>query len=239
MDTASSTGHNNVLLLDDATNRVRKYFEELFDPERGILGHVNPWTRRRIIKDNLGKIALVQADIEPIEACYRDLIREIDTEASRGIYLAGERCRSGRLRRVVAEPGVSGQLCQDIGRIARVYFIDELARSDEGLNSVWASIQAGYDRASVDARVSEIALSYLTDDAKGVRDALNRMRALYYTFHEDIVRKRIGLPTLLSEPERRDLRTSIGELKVRCGSYEERVAEISRRADAIPRFPPI
>ncbi len=238
MDTASSSSPG-IFLLDDATERVRKYFEELFDAERGILGHVNPWTRRRIIKDNLGKMALVQADAEPIEACYRDLIREIDIEASMGIFLAGECAETVHLRRVAEESGVSGQLGRDIGRIAPVYFADELARSGDGLDPVWAAIHARHDRANVDARVSEITLSYLTDDAKYVRDTLSKMRARQYAFHEDVVRNRVGLPPLLSDSERRDLRNMVGELAVRCGSYDERTAEISRRAEAIPRFLPI
>jgi len=239
MDVVCSSKSDSFFLLDDTSERVRKFFDEVFDADRGILGHTNPWTRRRIIKDNLGKVALVQADVEPAESCFRDLIREIDVEARMGIYLAGEGARSDHLRRVAEEPGVSGQLGREIGQIAPIYFADELARSDDGLNCVWIAIRAAHDRARVDACVSEITLSYLTDDAKGVRDALNRMRAQQYAFHEDVVRNRVGLPPLLSDSERRDLRNMVGELAVRCGSYDERTAEISRRAEAIPRFLPI
>lgn len=239
MDIPNSSKSRSFFLLDDTSERVRKYFEEVFDTDRGILGHTNPWTQRQIIKDNLGKVALVQADEEPAEACYRDLIREIDTEARMGIYLAGEGAQFDHLRRAVCEPGVSGQLSRDIARIAPIYFADELARSDDAMNLVWVAIRAAHDRASVDARVSEITLSYLTNDAQGVNDRLRGMRALQYSFHEDVVRNRVGLPLLLTESEIRDLRTRVGELAVRCGSYDERVAEIGRRAEAIPRLPRI
>jgi len=136
-------------LLDVVRAKVAAFLCEAYGDSEGLLGHLDHWTQRQITEENMAKLALVLDADDPVESCYQDLIREIDAEAEAGIYLV----RSGQ--RVMGEPGVSGELHRDLQTIAPVVFADEAARSTDGLDLVWITIQACHDRAHVDASVSE------------------------------------------------------------------------------------
>lgn len=222
---------NSFSLLDEIRFRITAYLSHLYDDDEGLLGNLDLWTQRRIIDENLAKLTLVLESDDPAETCYRDLIREIDVEAETGIYLVRPGTKSRHLRRVVDDPGVSGELQSEINKIAPVVFVEETSRSTEDLERVWARIQASHDRAHVDATVSEIILSYFLDSADSARDMTNAMRALQYSFHEDTVRRRCNLPLLLGERENRELLIMVSELALRSGSYRERAAEIRSEAE--------
>jgi hypothetical protein len=132
----------------------------------------------------------------------------------------------------VDEPGVSGDIHGAIEAIAPTVFPDEVAHSANDLDLVWITIQARHDRAHVDAMVSEIIMSHLMDDANAARDMTNAIRALQYSFHEDVVRRRCDLPRILDERDERDLLLMVTEMAQRSGSYEGRIAEITERAEA-------
>ena len=138
------------------------------------------------------------------ETCYRDLIREIDAEAETGIYLVKPDSKFRHLRKVNVESGVSGKLHLEMKSVAPVVFAEETARSINDLDLVWVTINATHDRAHVDATVSEIILSCLNDDADRLRGMSDAMRALQYSFHEDVVRRRCDLPLLLDDRENRE-----------------------------------
>ena len=217
---------------------VHTRLEAMFAESGAMLGDLNPWTQRLIIQENMAKLALVFESDEPAEACYRDLIREIDTEAESGIYLARQGSPSRHLARVVEERGVSGALHQEIDAVAPIVFGDELAHSADDLDLVWVTIEARHARAHVDATVSEIIMSHLLDDADAARDMTNAIRALHYAFHEDVVRRRCELTPLLDVYERRELEIMVGEFMARSGSYEARTSEIRYRAEAGMRSMP-
>ena len=202
-----------------------------------MLGDLNPWTQRIISGENMAKLALVFEADDPAEACYRDLIREIDTEAESGIYLARQRASFPHLVRVAEERGVSGRLYQEIDAIAASVFADEVAHSGNDLDLVWVTIEARHERAHLDATVSEIIMSHLLDDADVTRDMTNAIRALHYAFHEDVVRRRCELPTVLDDRERRDIDVMAGEFAARSGDYRARADEIRRRAESNFRQP--
>lgn len=218
-------------LMDAIRFRISAYLSELCVENEGLFFNLDHWTQRRIIEENMAKLALVLDSDDPAEICYRDLIREIDSEAESGIYLVRSNSTSRHLRRLIEEPGVSGELHRELETIAPIEFAEEAARSIEDLDLVWVTIQASHDRAHVDATVSEIILSFFNDDADSLRDMSNAMRALQYAFHEDVVRRRCDLPRLLDERENRELLIMVSELATRSGSYRERVAEIRREAD--------
>jgi hypothetical protein len=197
-----------------------------------LLGDLDRWTQRRITEENMAKLALVFESDDPAEACYGDLIREIDTEAEYGIYLASKTKKDRHLSRVLDEPGVSGDLRNAIATIAPRLFPDETAHSTENLDLVRVTIQARHDRAHVDATVSEIIMTHLLDDAPAARDMTNALRALQFAFHEHVVRKCCGLPLLLDERGERDLQVMVTELASRAGNYEDRISEILEQADA-------
>ena len=224
-------------VADAAEACVAARLDVMFAEAGSMLGDLNPWTQRLIMDENMAKLALVFEEEEPAEACYRDLIREIDTEAESGIYIRSQGSSYGHLDRVSEEPGVSGQLYQEVDVFAPVIFADELAHSADDLDLVWVTIEARHARAHVDATVSEIIMSHLLDDANAARDMCNAMRALHYAFHEDVARRRCELPSVIDSHERRDIEIMVGEFLARSGSYEARTNEIRQRAESGIRPP--
>jgi hypothetical protein len=219
-------------IADAARARVATYLYQVYAGDDGLLGDLDRWTQRRITDENMAKLAMVFESDDPAEACYKDLIRELDTEAETGIYLARADAVERHLRRVTDEPGVSGDLYSVIDAVAPTIFADEVAHSTDDLDLVWVTIQAHHDRAHVDAMVSEIIMSHLMDDANAARDMTNAIRALQYSFHEDVVRRRCELPRVIDDRDERDLLIMVTELAQRSGSYEDRVAAILDRADS-------
>ena len=224
-------------IADVAERRVVACLDEVLEGTDSLLADLNPWTQRLIRNESMAKVALVFEAGDPAEACYRDLIREIDTEAESGIYIAREGLSSRHLGRVVEERGVSGQLYESIDIIAPIAFADEAAHSADDLDLVWVTIEARHDRAHLDATISEIIMSHLLDDAEAARDMTDAMRALLYAFHEDVVRRRCNLPPIIDAHERHDVEIMVGEFIARSGDYEFRTDEIRHRAEAGLRHP--
>ena len=127
-------------IADAAKARVAGYLDDVFAGTDSLLNDLNPWTQNLIRSEMMAKVALVFEADDPAEACYRDLIREIDTEAESGILLARQGSPFRHLARVVEDRGVSGQLYQDIDVIAPLVFADEVAHSSEDLDLVWVTI---------------------------------------------------------------------------------------------------
>ena len=179
----------------------------------------------------MAKLELVFESDDPAEAGYRDLIREIDTEAQTGIFLVHKDTTARHLLRLYDEPGISGDLHDCIETVAPTLFPDEVRHSDQDLDLVRVTIEASHDRAHVDSTVSEIIMSHILDDRNAARDMTNAMRSLHYAFHENVVRRRCQLPRLLDDRDERDLLIMVTELVKRGGSYDDRAAEIRGRAD--------
>jgi hypothetical protein len=222
-------------LLEAIQARIAEHLYHAYRDEDSMLGNLDRWTQQRITDENLAKVALVLNADEPAEACYRDLVREIDTEAEAGIFLVREGTKQDHLKFVSDEPGVSGELHRAIGTIAPVVFPDETMRSNSDLDLVWITIEAIHERAQLDASVSEIIMSFLMDDADSVHDITSVIRALMYTSHEDKVRRHCDLEALLGDTERRELQIMVSELIMRSGNYDDRTGEIRRKADTLYR----
>lgn len=231
MRTVSHSDIPRFSIADAARARIATYLYQVYASDDGLLGGLDRWTQRRITEENMAKLALVFEADDPAEACYQDLIREIDTEAETGIFLARPDAQSRHLQRVTDEPGVSGELHREIEAVAPVMFADEAAHSARDLDLVWVTIQARHDRAHVDAMVSEIIMSHLMNDADAARDMSNAMRALQYSFHEDVVRRHCDLSRFIDNRDERDLMIMVTELTKRSGSYEARIAAIGNRVD--------
>jgi len=237
MRSANRKETKSYTLPDAIKATIAERLYEVYKKPASLIGKLDRWTQQRITDENLAKVALVLESDDPAEACYRDLVREIDTEAESGVFLARQSSKPEYLQNVIGEPGVSGELHQEMPTIAPTLFSEEAARSLDDLDLVWANLQARHDRAHLDASVSEIIMGFLMDDAVAVHDMANVIRALTYTYHEDVVRRRCDLPVLLQDKETRDLRTMVAELSERSGSYEDRVSEIRRKADTRYRIP--
>lgn len=209
---------------------VSKHLHEAFDQGHQGLANLDHWTRRRVFDENMAKVALVLEANDPAEHGYQNLIREIDIEAENGIYLVGSESQNAMLRRLADDPGISGQLHLEVPSIAQRIFVDELEHSNDDMDLVWVTIQARYDRAQLDASVSELVMRFLLDSAEATNDMTNALRALMYSLHEDTVRHIADLPSLLDERESRDLLIMVVELERRSGSYDERIRAICKRA---------
>lgn len=209
---------------------VSGFLYEAFSSEDGLLGNVDRWTQRKVTMENLAKIELVLEADDPVEYCYQNLIREIDTEAETGIYLVGKTPQSASLQQLTDQPGISGELCREVPAIAPILFRDELAHSDDQLDLVWVTISARYDRARVDAEISQIVMGFLMDDSDVATDMANAVRTLMYSFHEDLTRRKCGLPLQIGDRETRELVLMVSELEKRAGSYVDRVGEIVEKA---------
>jgi hypothetical protein len=211
-------------------NDIGVYLHDVFSAEDSALADLRPCAQWRIADENFAKFALVLEADDPQEYCYQNLIREINSEAETGIYLARSDAPTNELRELARDSGVSGRLHEEMAKIAPVIFSDELAHSDHGMDLVWVSINARYDRAKVDATVSELIMYHFSDSDDAVADMSTALRALHYAFHEDTARRRIGLPSILNERSMRDLVTMISDLADRGDDYPRRVAEICERA---------
>lgn len=209
---------------------VANYLYDAFAAEDSALAWMDRWTERRVIDQNMAKIDLVLEADDPVEYCYQNLIREIDTEAETGIYLLGDERYAGELGQLARDPGVSGKLHEHLEVIAPIVFEQELAHSYLDFDIVWVAIRARYDRAKLDATVSEIIMSHLTGNSQSNPDMTMALRSLLYSFHEDLVRRETGLEPILDERNNRELLTMISVLTERAGDYEPRVKAIHKRA---------
>lgn len=237
MRPANYTKPNGHSLPVAIRSTIAELLYEAFSDADSLIGNLDRWTHQQITDENLAKAVLVLDSSDPVETCYSDLVREIDSEAETGVFLVSEVARPEHLQHLMGEPGVSGELCQDMETIAPVLFPEEIARSPDNLDVVWTNIQARHDRAHLDASVSEIIMGFLIDDTLAAQDMTGVMRALAYTYHEDVVRRSCNLAVLLDDKEIRDLRTMMTELKQRGGDYDERASEIRRKADTRYKIP--
>ncbi len=224
--------NNRFSLFDAMRTRVSSFLDDIYVEDEGMLGQLDRWTQRRITEENLAKLSLVLDSHDPAEACYKDLIREIDTEAETGIYMVRPESPAPHLRRLVDEAGVSGELGADIKAIAPIMFADVSSNPADELDQVWITIEATHARAHIDANVSEIIMSYFLDDADSARDMSNALRALQYSFHEDAVRRRCELPCILNDRDSHDLAIMVDELAKRSGNYPARVAAIREQSSS-------
>ena len=209
---------------------VTAYLNDRFTSKDSSMARLDRWSQQRIAVENQAKLALVLEAEEPNEHCYQNLIREIDSEAETGIYLATPAANVAQLRRLAGEAGVSGRLYQQLPKIAPLLFADELTHSNDNLDLVWVAIEARYDRANIDAEVSELILMHLLDQEDTAADMSDALRAMLYTFHEDLARRRCELPRLLNDRATRHLVTMVSQLAERSGDYGARIAAISKRA---------
>lgn len=224
--------NNRFSLFDAMRARITSYLDDIYLEDEGMLGELDRWTQHRITEENIAKLSLVLNSNDPAEACYKDLIREIDTEAETGIYLVTPGSPSSHLRRLADEAGVSGELRADITVIAPIVFADVGPNRTDDLKQVWITIEATHARAHVDADVSEIIMGYFLDDADGACDMSNALRALQYSFHEDAVRRRCQLPCILNDRDSHDLAIMVDELAKRSGNYPARVAAIREQSSS-------
>jgi hypothetical protein len=231
MTTNNETKPMSFTLADAVRHSVTQFVDTSVSRANGILGHLDRWSRRHVVAENLAKTNLMLEADDAVEHCYQNLIREIDCEAEMGVLLANATVAPESLRLMCDDPGVSGELFREMDRIAPTVFPDEYAHSDGNLDLVWASVQALYDRAYFDATTSELAMTHFLDSAENAADMVQALRSLFYSFYEEGFRRQFDLSSLLDEPEARDLFVMVADLMKRAGSYEERIKNIQSKTE--------
>ena len=68
-------------------------------------------------------------------------------------------------------------------------FQRELTLNPKQPELVWSTVEARYERATLDAEVSELILLSLLDDEDAAADTVDSLRAQFYAYHEDRRRK--------------------------------------------------
>jgi hypothetical protein len=199
-------------------SEVAAFLYDLFSAENSALAGLDRWTQRRVTDESMAKIALVLEADDPVVSCYQNMVREIDKEAENGIYRVSPAAKDAELRELSSDPGLSGKLRFEMHKIAPDIFANELRHSDEELDLVWASIETRYDLAKVNASVSEIVMRHIAEDVDSVADMSMALRSLMYSYHEDRVRRRSGLPVTLNERSARELSSMIADLTERAGN---------------------
>lgn len=177
-----------------ARNDVAAFLYNAISAENSALSSLDRWTQHRLTDENMAKVALVFEADNPVEHCYQNMVREIDTEAKYGVLRASP------------------------------------ASKNKVFDRVGTSIEARFERAKVDTKVSEIVMQHLSLDADSVGDMSSAMRSLLYSYHEELMRQQSGLPVELNERSTRELSWMIADLTERGGNFEQRIAEIRGRA---------
>ena len=214
-------------MLDDA---VTDHLEGRFDSDGAMRVYLDRWTRQRIALENRAKLDLVLEAEDPVEHCFQNLIREIDSEAEPGIFLSTPAGLAATLCRLSGEESMSGQLHLTLPTIAQFVFPDEFEHSKHDLDLVWVAINARYDRANLDAEISELILMHLMGAEEHASDMADALRTVFYAFHEARIRRRFELPQIMDVKASRHLTARVTQLTRRAGDYDARISAISRRA---------
>ena len=208
-------------MLDDA---VTDHLEGRFDSDGAMRVYLDRWTRQRIALENRAKLDLVLEAEDPVEHCFQNLIREIDSEAEPGIFLSTPAGLAATLCRLSGEESMSGQLHLTLPTIA------QFEHSKHDLDLVWVAINARYDRANLDAEISELILMHLMGAEEHASDMADALRTVFYAFHEARIRRRFELPQIMDVKASRHLTARVTQLTRRAGDYDARISAISRRA---------
>ena len=194
---------------------VAALINDHFDGSHGPVARLDRWTRQCIAVENQEKLSRILKAASPVEACTAALIREMDREAEFGIYFASPAGQAAQLNRLSGESAMSGRLFQYLDVAGPVMFQRELALSPDQPELVWSTVEARYERATLDVEVSELILMSLFDDEEDAADLVDSLRARFYAYHEDRARRRCRLPQLLDSGTTRALHSDIAALRER------------------------
>jgi len=129
---------------------------------------------------------------------------------------------------------MSGRLFQHLVEIAPIVFPNELRMADGKCDLLWASIEARYDRATLDAEVSELILMHLMEMEDMAADMTDRLRFTFYAYHENRIRQLCALPPQLSDRASQHLAEVVSDLLERASSRGHRTSSTIGRTQ-IPR----
>ena len=230
----TSDARSDTRKIDQINDAVTAFLNDRFSSGDGPMARLDRWTQQSIAVKNQAKRALVLEANDPTERCYANLIQEINLEAESGIYLATPAGNAARLQRLAGESGMSGRLFQHLVEIAPIVFPNELRMADGKCDLLWASIEARYDRATLDAEVSELILMHLMEMEDMAADMTDRLRFTFYAYHENRIRQLCALPPQLSDRASQHLAEVVSDLLERASSRGHRTSSTIGRTE-IPR----
>ena len=108
---------------------------------------------------------------------------------------------------------MSGRLFQYLDVVGPALFQRDLALNPGNPELVWSAVEARYERANLDAEVSELILMSLTDDEDVAADRVDWLRSVFYAYHEDRARRCCRLPKLLDATASRSLNAKVSDLR--------------------------
>ena len=163
------------------------------------LTRIDRWSQQRVTVANQARLATLESAESPVRRCIADLTKDINKEAAAGVLLPTPAGNVAMLHRLSGDPGLTGRLFQHLDQIAPILFAEELERAGRDLSLLSAEIEARYDRASLDAEVSELILMYLLADDEVVADMADELRKTFYAYHEVRIRRDCGLPIAIND----------------------------------------
>ena len=230
----TSDARSDTRKIDQINDAVAAFLNDRFGSGDGPMARLDRWTQQSIAVKNQAKRALVLEANDPTERCYATLIQEINLEAESGIYFATPAGNAVQLQRLAGESGMSGRLFQHLAEVAPIVFLNELRIADGKCELVWASIEARYDRANLDAEVSELILMHLMEMEDEAADMTDRLRSTFYAYHENRIRQLCALPPLLDDRTAQHLTEVVVDLLERASSRGHRTSSTIGRTQ-IPR----
>lgn len=220
--------------VDRINDAVAAFLNDRFSESDGHMARLDRWTQQSVAVQNQAKRALVLEANDPTERCYANLIQEINLEAESGIYFATPAGNAARLQRLAGKSGMSGRLFQHLAEVASIVFPNELRIADGKRDLLWASIEARYDRANLDAEVSELILMHLMEMEDVAADMADTLRCTFYAYHENRIRQLCALPSLLDDRTAKHLAEVVADLLERSSSRGHRTSSTIGRTQ-IPR----
>lgn len=76
-------------------------------------------------------------------------------------------------------------------------------------------------------------MAYLLDSRQSASDITQALIALFYSFHEEGIRRQFDMSSLLDARETQDLFVMVAEFLRRAGSYEDRASLIGVNAGTV------
>lgn len=212
---------------------ISRYLTERFETDQSFRPASASTQRWRISLENYAKLALALEAEDAVEHCLQNLIREIDKEAESGIWLEHPAANAAQLRRLSGNPALSANLHEELPCMLDTLFAGDETGAPKNVDRARASIESRYLHANVDAETSELVLMYQLQDEDEAADLTEILRATFYTFHENEVRRRCGLPGMLNESASQDLAGAVEYFRKRAGCYIERLAAIRRYSEIL------
>lgn len=187
------------------------------------LGRSERWFLQQITVANQEKLADILASPVPVQRCMANLTNDIHAEAAAGVLLATPAGNAALLHRLKGESAMTGRLFQYLETVAPVLFAEEFDRLGRDLSVLSSAIETRYERANLDAEVTELILMYLLPEDEAAEDIADELRSTLYAYHENRIRRLCGLGLSLNDTASQSLNSMVGQMLDDAREYGDRL----------------